>query len=171
MYAACWSDCLQYYVHEGYVYVCFVCTHMYYLLITVGKVWCCWLPWQKQGHTLRVHILPDERYIVQLNVLHHIIVTLILTLYIPASGSLLVREIFGTKLTRTGSIAPSVRHKMSRKSDSPFAFFNKKASNQLARSVSVLIMFFLGVNVHVLYVYVHVHWAGYWLCRRHLLTC
>lgn len=70
---------------------------------------------------------------------------------LPASGSLLVREIFGTKLTRTGSIAPSVRHKMSRKSDSPFAFFNKKASNQLTRSVSAI------SEVHVLYVHTHYH--------------
>ena len=93
---------------------------------------------------------------------------------LPASGSLLVREIFGTKLTRTGSIAPSVRHKMSRKSDSPFAFFNKKASNQLTRSVSAI------SEVHLLYVHTHYHinvptctmsWALAYYVKGNLLTC
>ena len=51
--------------------------------------------------------------------------------YILASGSLLVREMFGAKITRTGSIAPSVRQKMSRKAESPFAAFGKRMSRKL----------------------------------------
>ncbi len=54
-----------------------------------------------------------------------------------ASCSLMIREVFGANLTRTGSVAPSVRQKMSRKANSPFSFFNKKASLKLTgKSVS-----------------------------------
>ena len=50
---------------------------------------------------------------------------------LPASGSLLIREMFGAKLTRTGSIAPSVRQRMSRKAESPFAAFGRRQSKRL----------------------------------------
>ena len=48
-----------------------------------------------------------------------------------ASGSLLIREMFGAKMTRTGSIAPSVRQRMSRKAESPFAAFGRRQSRRL----------------------------------------
>ena len=51
-----------------------------------------------------------------------------------ASGSLLVREIFGGKLTRTGTVAPSMRQKMSRVAVSPFSHFNKKTSKRLSKA-------------------------------------
>ena len=38
---------------------------------------------------------------------------------------------FGAKLTRTGSIAPSVRQRISRKAESPFAAFGRRQSKRL----------------------------------------
>ena len=57
-----------------------------------------------------------------------------------ASGNLMIREVFGAKVTRTGSVAPSVRQKMSRKAVSPFSFFNRKASKKLSMSKNVSIV-------------------------------
>jgi len=53
------------------------------------------------------------------------------TYLLPASGSLLIREMFGAKMTRTGSIAPSIRQRMSRKAESPFAAFGRRLSRKL----------------------------------------
>ena len=50
---------------------------------------------------------------------------------LSASGSLLIREMFGARTTRTGSIAPSMRQRMSRKAESPFAAFGRRQSKRL----------------------------------------
>jgi len=48
------------------------------------------------------------------------------------SGNLMTREVFGAKMTWTGSV---VRQKMSRKAVSPFSFFNRKASGKLSGDI------------------------------------
>ena len=50
-------------------------------------------------------------------------------IFITASNSLLVKEMFQSRLTRTGSLAPSQRQQKSRKATefkSPFDFFKRK---------------------------------------------
>ena len=60
-----------------------------------------------------------------------------------ASDSLLLREIFGVKLTRTGSIEASRRQSRPRKEESPFSRFSMKTSRRLTN---------VSLHVRVLYV-------------------
>ena len=52
------------------------------------------------------------------------------------SSNLLLRDMFGSKLTRTGSVQPSLRQKSMRKGgeQSPFAFFKKRLSKEIRAS-------------------------------------
>ena len=50
------------------------------------------------------------------------------------SSCLLLREMFGAKLSRTGSIQPSLRQKSVRKDQSPFAFFKRRLSKDISAS-------------------------------------
>ena len=50
------------------------------------------------------------------------------------SSCLLLREMFGAKLSRTGSVQPSLRQKSIRKEQSPFAFFKKSLSKEISVS-------------------------------------
>ena len=50
------------------------------------------------------------------------------------SSSILLREMFGAKLSRTGSVRPSLRQKSVRKEQSPFAFFKRSLSKEISVS-------------------------------------
>ena len=50
------------------------------------------------------------------------------------SSCILLREMFGAKLSRTGSIQPSLRQKSVRKEQSPFAFFKRRLSKDISVS-------------------------------------
>ncbi len=47
------------------------------------------------------------------------------------SDSLLIREIFAVRLTRTGSLAASLRQSRPRQEESPFSSFNMKTSRRM----------------------------------------
>ena len=50
------------------------------------------------------------------------------------SSCILLREMFGAKLSRTGSVQPSLRQKSVRKEQSPFAFFKRRLSKDISAS-------------------------------------
>ncbi|KAI6649456.1 Unconventional myosin-XVI [Oopsacas minuta] len=50
------------------------------------------------------------------------------------SSCILLREMFGAKLSRTGSVQPSLRQKSVRKEQSPFAFFKRRMSKEISAS-------------------------------------
>ena len=50
------------------------------------------------------------------------------------SSCFLLREMFGAKLSRTGSVQPSLRQKSVRKEQSPFAFFKRSLSKEISVS-------------------------------------
>ena len=68
---------------------------------------------------------------------HHKLFYAYMNVHSTASGNLMIREVIGTKMTRTSSVAPSVHQKVSRKAVSPFSFFNRKASRKLSMGKNV----------------------------------
>lgn len=55
----------------------------------------------------------------------------IVSIYISASNSLVIKEMFRSRLTRVGSLAPSTRQRRSRKGKKGmFEFFGRQRSNE-----------------------------------------